>query len=593
MGEGPAGRARWQAPVRRLLTVMAVAALTVGLFFGYLLQSRSYGANSDAAAPVLQGWEMMHGNVLLPGWVMADVSFYTFEVPLDGLISLVSGVRADVVHVAAATEYALLVLFAALLAAGAARDRRRGAGEAWVRALVAAAIMVAPATVPGGHVLLLAPDHTGIGVPVLAALLVVDRVRPSRRLYAIAAVLAVCLLLTWAQLDDPVAEFGCALPLALACATPIAATGVRRLVGRLRRRGGGDETAPLSWRAEMALHSHDLALFVAAVASYVLTELLIHAINRAGGFYLRPIRGGAQISSWGPVAHQVRALGENLLFLFGANFWGQPQPLTGFAYLHLVSIAVALLGLLVAVWSWPRADRVTRTLVLAIFIMLAAGAVSPLMVPISGAHEIAIVLPLSAALAGRCLGPWLAGRRQASAGEPAEPDRRRFATAESAARVAAACVLVAVGVGSLANLGYNASRPSHPATNQALADWLVAHRLTSGIGGYWDANVTSLDSGGEVRVAAMAIGASYPLLWDAEPAWYDPKVSSANFIIAHTQRLGAGYLYIKTAVKWYGTPAKVYHLGTTVVLVYRSNLLRNVIQPVISDLNAPAAEPPA
>ena len=141
-----------------------------------------------------------------------------------------------------------------------------------------------------------------------------------------------------------------------------------------------------------------------------------------------------------PVGKQLGALGQNLMYLFGANFWGKPQPLTAFGYLHLVGVAVALLGLIIAIWSWPRADRVTRTLVLAILVVLAAGAVSPLTQPVSGTHEIAIVLPLSAVLAGRCIGPWLAGRRAAEAA-PA----RQAAPRTRAARVAAACVLVAVG----------------------------------------------------------------------------------------------------------------------------------------------------
>jgi hypothetical protein len=153
--------------------------------------------------------------------------------------------------------------------------------------------------------------------------------------------------------------------------------------------------------------------------------------------------------------------------------------------------------------------------------------------------------------------------------------------------VAAACVLVAAGLGYLSDLGYNAAQPSNPAVNQVLADWLVAHKLTSGIGGYWDANVTSLDSGGVVRIAPVTIGASYGYLWVAKAAWFDPKVSSANFIIAHVQRLGVGYLYIDTVIHWYGKPAKIYHLGKTVVLVYRRNLLRSVIQPVPSYLNSP------
>ena len=288
-----AGKAPW-----RLARIVAVAALTIGLFWAYLLQSRSRPANSDAAAQALQGWDLVHGHLLLSGWYLSDVSFYTFEVPLDGLIAAVHGLRSDVIHVAAAAEYALLVLFAALVAAGASRDRRRGGREAWVRGLIAAGIMVAPGAYPGQQVLLLAADHTGIGVPVLIVLLVVDRLRPRRRLPVLGTALLVCLLLTWAQLDDPVAQFSCALPLALACATPLAAAAGRLLAGRIRARPGRRQAPALPWRRAADLHGYDLALLVASVVSFGLAKLTYRAIRRLGGFYLHAIPAKSQISPW-------------------------------------------------------------------------------------------------------------------------------------------------------------------------------------------------------------------------------------------------------------------------------------------------------
>jgi hypothetical protein len=397
-------------------------------------------------------------------------------------------------------------------------------------------------------------------------------------------------MLTWAQLDDPVAGFSGALPLAVACATPLAALSIRRLAGRIRRRQSNPETPPATRGHELARHRWDLALVVGAVVSYVLTGQLVRAIGHAGGFYLHTIPNGGgtvQIANLQLLGGQLGALGQNLMYLFGANFWGQGQPLTAYAYLHLAAIATALLGLIAGIRRWPRADRVTRTLVLAILIVLAAGAVSPLSTPVAGTHEIAIVLPLSAALAGRCLGPWLAGRRAAGVREPAGARPGRFARRESAVRLAAACVVAAVGLSYLANLGYNASQPAVPAVNQALADWLVAHRLTSGIGGYWDANVTSAASGGAVRIAPVTIGADYGYLWEAKQSWFDPATSAANFVIAHEQQLGAGYLYVNTVIYWYGKPAQIYYLGKTLVLVYHRNLLGSVIPPVLSSLNAP------
>jgi len=193
-------------------------------------------------------------------------------------------------------------------------------------------------------------------------------------------------------------------------------------------------------------------------------------------------------------------------------------------------------------------------------------------------------------LAGRGIGPWLAGRLAAEkAGEDAaEGAVDQAAPGGRAARVVVACVLIAFGAGYLSDLGYNASQPSSPAVNQVLAEWLVAHKLTSGLGGYWDANVTSLDSGGKVRVAPVVNG-NYGYLWVAKAAWFDPKVSSANFVIAHEQRLGAGYEYVGNVIDRYGKPAQEYHLGQTVVLVYDRNLLKTVIQPVLGYLKTPPA----
>ncbi len=150
-----------------------------------------------------------------------------------------------------------------------------------------------------------------------------------------------------------------------------------------------------------------------AAASFGVTELLIKGILHAGGFYLPAIPAGSQISHWATVPAQLHALAENLLILFGANFWGLPQPQEAIAYLHLVCLALALLGLVVTIARWRTADRVSRALVVGVLVMLVAGAASPLMIIGGGTHEIAVVLPLGAALGGRVVGPWLVAHAQA------------------------------------------------------------------------------------------------------------------------------------------------------------------------------------
>ena len=114
----------------------------------------------------------------------------------------------------------------------------------------------------------------------------------------------------------------------------------------------------------------------------------------------------------------MQAEAENLLILFGANFWRRPQPQTAFAYLHFVCAARRAARPAHRPRPLARTDRVTRALVVGVLVMLAVGAASPLMIPLGGAHEVAIVLPLGAVLGGRVIGPWLAAGRGRAAGSP-------------------------------------------------------------------------------------------------------------------------------------------------------------------------------
>ena len=126
--------------------------------------------------------------------------------------------------------------------------------------------------------------------------------------------------------------------------------------------------------------------------------------------------------------------------------------------------------------------------------------------------------------------------------------------------------------------------------NQALADWLVAHHLTSGLGGYWDADVTALGSGGKVTIAPLVDRAKYGYPWESKASWFDPKASSANFVIAHVQHLGAGYLSVSAGHR----PLRQARQGILPRqdrgLGLRPQPADSVIQPTPADLYGPPPE---
>src|ERR1700733_10075304 len=82
----------WRAP--RRWRSGAVAAGIGLLFYCAYRQAGQMGAQSDGAAMVLESWAMLHGNLLLHGWQLADVTFYTTEVPAYMLVELVIWLRA-------------------------------------------------------------------------------------------------------------------------------------------------------------------------------------------------------------------------------------------------------------------------------------------------------------------------------------------------------------------------------------------------------------------------------------------------------------------------------------------------------------------
>src|SRR5258708_11538084 len=151
----------WRA--RRHRRAAAVAAGVVLLLYCAQREARQMGVQSDGAGMVLESWAMLHGNLLLGGWHLSDVSFYTTELPEYMLVELVRGLNPDVVRICAALTYTLLVLLAAAVAYAA---RPADARSAAVLAGLAVAIMIGP-TAAAANVILNDPDHTGPALPVL------------------------------------------------------------------------------------------------------------------------------------------------------------------------------------------------------------------------------------------------------------------------------------------------------------------------------------------------------------------------------------------------------------------------------------------
>ena len=528
--------------VRRSVLAWAGGLLlaAAALFTLYLRQSLVAPFNADGASMILQAQAMLHGNVLLKGWWVADVSFYTTELPEYMIVTAIRGLRPDVVHISGALTYTLTVLLGAMLGRGRAKGR-----EGLVRALVAGGIMLTPSVLGGTEVFLENPDHAGTAVPILALFLLIDRASPEDPGEGYGrwwVPLAACVVLAAVQIGDQ---------LGLVAATaPIAGVAALRLVMlALRRR-------------PLREYWYDAALLVAAAASYELANASLRAIRKFGGYYPASLPKQL-IAPRSEIRGNLHVMLQAIQLLFGANYQGRHPQLNLSAELHWVGLGLATAGLAVAIvtFFFSRTDRVSQIVAVATICTLIAGVFGTLIQSLAYAHEVAILLPLGAVLAGRMLPPLLPARRWDAGG----------------ARRATTGVFAVLGVwlaALLAALCFAASwAPLGPPEKQ-LATWLASHHYTEGLAEYWQANSSTVVTGGQVLVAPVTPVSLDVRHWEASSAWYNPAQSRADFVIAAIDpSVPPGGLSIPTVIKKFGKPAHEYTVGSYVVMVYDYNLL--------------------
>jgi hypothetical protein len=481
---------------------------------------------------------MLHGNLLLHGWITGDVTYYTTEVPEYMLVELVHGLNADAVHIAAALTYTLAMLLVALLAMGKTTGR-----EAVARAAIAAGIMIAPQLDAGTYALLNSPDHLGTSVPVLLAWLIVDRARP--RWYV---PVVVGLILAWAQIADVLVLYVAVVPLAVVCSF----RALRAKVGQ---------------RQPLASQRYEIALVVAAVVAGMAGLAAPHVLQAIGGE--TQVQVSTQLSPLTMIFwHNLRVTGICLLVLAGANFIGVHQAVRSwFEILHLAGATLGVCGIAVAAWRFPRGrDPVAQLLVAGIVINLVTFAVSTHAVEVTYTREITPVLPFAATLAGRVL----AGRLLAMRLAP---------------------VLIVVLCGYLAGLVFEIRQPAVPAQNAGLTSWLEAHHLRDGLSGYWAANVVTLTSGNQVRVRSLdSVGGTLRATRQlVKTEWYDPSRESANFVVVYNGFAGTrpftgftgvvGFPDAREVIATFGAPARTYRSGQYTIFVWDKNLLTILPRP--------------
>jgi hypothetical protein len=520
---GPAGTLRdpgsQASPAARGRRAAAAAAWAVGaaiIFFLFLRISVTKWVDSDGANNALQAYDMLHGHILLHGWIIGDATYYTFELPLIAIIEIFFGLHNLTMFVAEAAIYLIVAAWAVAIAV----TDSRGAARA-VRGAIVVAVLAAPALISSDMWIPLGiPDHTGTTVFLLISCLLVDRA-PNRRFTAP----LVCLILCAGQIGDVTTRFVAVPAIALVCAYQVVAT--RRL------------------------RSGDGANLLAAILSFPLS-LGVRAAMLHFGAYLQvaPRTTLAPVSLWGKNASYTWGA---IRMVFGAQGGPNAAPAGNGVIFGYGCLVIAALGILRVLWRWRSARRGEQVLLAAIAANLGVYILSTLPGPASP-HDIIAILPSAAVLAARAIVP------------------RRITS-----RVMAGVATVFAAAAALLPLAASATRPIPPGSNIApLAAWLQAHGLRYGLGGYWDGSSVTLETGGQVQISTIHMfhGVNGPQLalypWENNSLWFDPTKHYANFVVinlVNPDNISTG------AARVLGKPTSTSYVGGWEILTYNQNVL--------------------
>jgi len=518
---------------------------------------------SDAASLVLEAQSVIGGHVLLHGWALSLDSFWTVEVPFYAAASVVTGMVPALLSLVPAIVGGLVALFGVLIG----RD-----GRARPAALAGAVTVVALLVFPT-HALamffLVGGVHLGA---VLGALVAFYALRRGR--WDIGVVVAV-VVLTAGMLGDlqevaygtaPVLlaglvamarrrSVGAGLPAVFAAGAAGSLTIVVRLVaqaigtfsigtpnaiatpGQMVRNVGylfrlGAEMLGLrstifgtggvpTWLQEV----HAIG------ALLVLTCVIVAVIRMVAGLITRPRSAAAVAAAAGEAgsgaASTAGAAGGRAARVSGDEMqtpWWQSEP-----------------------GAWRLDDLLTMACVTSAisYLLLAVMYVS------SYSRYLTATVVFSIVLAARVV---------ARAWPRLEPVALKRAVAGLAAVVA---MCFAVG------FGFTLTAPAPKQPVAPLATWLVTHHLTSGVGPYTVASITTVQSKDQVAVRPVVAAPSGRLVRydrESDAAWY--KGARFHFVV-YAPAAPFGKVNAKSATATFGRPTRSYTVGRYRVLVWR------------------------
>lgn len=523
--------------------MIAVAIAWLALLYGaswHLL-----GGSSDNAAPILAGRDMVHGNVFLHGWHLPADSYWLLDLPVLGLGSTF-GLGPGTFHFVPTAIAAATVLVAARCAA-----RHMNRRNAAVAAVATFLVLGLPSSLFAAF-FLQGPLHV---MTALVCLLAFGLLAPGRSRRCQIGGAALLLIAVSA---DPLTLLIGAVPVLIAGLAVI----------RTRDLEDG------------------LPVVVASVVASAGGEGLARAVAALGGFRRIPTLPLAAISQWVP---NLRLALHDFFYLFGVRVlpsW--PHVAWPVRIVHIAGLAFAGSALALGLVDLVRrllGRRCRGAWIDDVCLVGFFGSVAFFVIvvfPGENVSRIRYLLPamvfaaiLAGRLAGVLIGPVL---------DRATDRATTHAQAPRAVRALALGVAVVLVAGYAAETGASTRTQNPPNREIALAEWLSAHRLTEGWGGYWHAAVTTVVSDNTVRIRPVigVRGRLHGFGNFAADTWFDLSSNRRpSTFLVYEPSSPWGDVNLVTATATFGEPLQRMRFRSFEILIWDHDTRAQLLQPLV------------
>ncbi|MGO8951140.1 MAG: hypothetical protein ACLQUY_26500 [Ktedonobacterales bacterium] len=513
------GETRRQLAMRKLEAFIWLLGFLV-LFAGYLYGGQRVGANSDDASIILEGQAMLHGNLLLHGWYLPSDNFLTTDMPLDALGSVFFTAQ-QLLKITPALLYAATVLGATYLASRRVSDP----ASRWLSAAACLALTAFPVGLLF-TIVMQSPMHIGTIVASLLAWLAYDHFVKRPASYGPLGLFV--LVTTLAIIGDPMAELLIVMPV-------------------------GIVSSAMLWRTR-GRESTALATLGAALLALLLGIGLRQALVTSGTF-INPanLRLASLYHIW--VHTQYLLVGIYLLFHINLqpsvglklfNIYTVPSigfdQQVAFLVLNAGFLVVCTVGFIKlfrhSLIPTDMQHSLTNVLSWAIVSSIAAFLFTTFAVDIIGIRYLFPALVYAGILCYSALA-------------------RIIARAHLARVILAFLAVSGLTFGVLLAEAPGATVPQKP-----LITFLKSHHLTYGLGTYWAANITTLESDGQVRILPVLLQDGHVLdfRWHAEASWFNnQQLGAVRFVVVDGSVPMAPFQ--EALIKTFGPPDHTYHLG--------------------------------